>query len=150
MISQGQKSWILRRHRLMKFQNRAARICVLLSLDLNCTLKTPQRYSGASQGSASGKESTCQCWRFKRMWAWSLVGKTSWRRKWQTPPVFLPGEFHRQRSLEGYGPWGHKESDMTEGWSTQRNPVGVLLPPEGLLSLYVVHLFTRQRAIWSE
>ena len=55
-----------------------------------------------------------------------------------------------QRSLEGYGPWGHKESDMTEGWSTQRNPVGVLLPPEGLLSLYVVHLFTRQQAIWSE
>ena len=24
-----------------------------------------------------------------------------WRRKWQTTPVFLPGEFHGQRSLEG-------------------------------------------------
>ena len=80
MISQGQKSWILRGHRLMKFQNRAARIWeVLLSLGWNCTLKTPQGNSGASQGSASGKESTCQWWRFKRMWAWSLVGKTSWR-----------------------------------------------------------------------
>ena len=30
-------------------------------------------------------------------------------------PVFWPGEFHGQRSLAGYSPWGHKESDMTEG-----------------------------------
>ena len=29
-------------------------------------------------------------------------------------PVFLPGEFHAQRSLVGYSPWGHKESDTTE------------------------------------
>ena len=29
-------------------------------------------------------------------------------------PVFLPGEFHAQRSLVGYSPWGHKELDMTE------------------------------------
>ena len=28
--------------------------------------------------------------------------------------IFLPGEFHGQRSLAGYSPWGHKESDMTE------------------------------------
>ena len=38
-----------------------------------------------------------------------LLGK-----KWQPTPVFLPGEFHRQRSLVGYSPWGHKESDTTE------------------------------------
>ena len=31
-----------------------------------------------------------------------------------TVPVFLPREFHGQRSLVGYSPWGHKESDMTE------------------------------------
>ena len=24
-------------------------------------------------------------------------------------PVLLPGEFHGQRSLKGYSPWGHKE-----------------------------------------
>ena len=36
------------------------------------------------------------------------------RRKWQATPVFLPGEFHEQRSLVGYSPWGHNESDMTE------------------------------------
>ena len=29
-------------------------------------------------------------------------------------PVFLPGKSHRQRSLVGYSPWGHKESDRTE------------------------------------
>ena len=29
-------------------------------------------------------------------------------------PVFWPGESHGQRSLVGYGPWGHRESDMTE------------------------------------
>ena len=27
----------------------------------------------------------------------------------------LSGEFHGQRSLAGYSPWGHKESDTTEG-----------------------------------
>ena len=25
----------------------------------------------------------------------------------------LSGEFHGQRTLVGYSPWGHKESDMT-------------------------------------
>ena len=35
-----------------------------------------------------------------------------------TPPVFLPGEFHGQRSLAGYSPWSHEESDMTERLST--------------------------------
>ena len=29
-------------------------------------------------------------------------------------PVFLPGEFHGQRSLAGYSPWGCKELDMIE------------------------------------
>ena len=42
------------------------------------------------------------------------VGKIPWRRKWQPTPVFLPGESHGQRSLAGYSPWGHKESDTTE------------------------------------
>jgi len=45
-----------------------------------------------------------------------LMSETSW--EWQPTPVFLPGEFHGQRSLEGYSPWGHKKSDTTE-WLTQ-------------------------------
>ena len=36
------------------------------------------------------------------------VRKIPWRRKWQPTPVFLPGESHGQRSLEGYSPWGRK------------------------------------------
>ena len=28
--------------------------------------------------------------------------------------LFLLGEFHGQRSLAGYSPWGNKESDTTE------------------------------------
>ena len=42
------------------------------------------------------------------------IGKIPWRREWLPTPVFLPGESHGQRSLMGYNPWAHKESDMTE------------------------------------
>ena len=42
------------------------------------------------------------------------VGKIPWRRKWQPTPVFLPGESDGWRSLVGYNPWGHKESDRNE------------------------------------
>ena len=31
-----------------------------------------------------------------------------------THSSILPGEFHGQRSLEGYSPWSHKELDTTE------------------------------------
>ena len=37
-----------------------------------------------------------------------------WRTAWQPTPVFLPGESHGQRSLEGYNLWGHKQLDTTE------------------------------------
>ena len=43
----------------------------------------------------------------------SLGWEDPWRRKWQLTPGFLPGESHGQRSLVGYSPWAHKESDMT-------------------------------------
>ena len=42
------------------------------------------------------------------------VKKIPWSRKWQPTPVFLLGESPGQRNLEGYHPWGHKESDLTE------------------------------------
>ena len=51
------------------------------------------------------------------------VGKICWRRLWQPTPVFLPGESYGQRSLAGYSPWGHKESDMTERAGTHVVPV---------------------------
>ena len=37
-----------------------------------------------------------------------------WRRKWQSTPVLLPGEFHGWRSLVGCSPWSRKESDTTK------------------------------------
>ena len=44
------------------------------------------------------------------LWGW----KIPWRRSWQPTPVLLPGESHGQRSVADYGPWDHKESDMTQ------------------------------------
>ena len=45
------------------------------------------------------------------------VRKICWRRKWEATPIFLLGEFHGQRSLAGYSPWGHKELETTQ-WLT--------------------------------
>ena len=42
------------------------------------------------------------------------LGKILWRKEWLPTPVFLPGEFHGQRSLGGYSPLGHRELDVTE------------------------------------
>ena len=68
-------------------------------------------------GGTSGKESACQCRRLKRpgfhLW------KIPWSRAWQLTPAFLPGESHGQRYLVGYGPEGHKESDMILWLSTR-------------------------------
>ena len=43
------------------------------------------------------------------------VKKIPWRRKWQPTPVFWPGEFHGQRRLAGYNPWG---SRVRHDWGT--------------------------------
>ena len=62
-------------------------------------------------GGTSGKEFTCQ----GREYGFDpWVGKIPWRRKWKPTPVFLPGKFHRQRTLVGYSPWGCKELDTNE------------------------------------
>ena len=55
----------------------------------------------------TGKESACQA-------GDEGVGKIPWRREWLPTPVFLPGEFHGQRSLVGYIQSMGSESDTTE------------------------------------
>ena len=40
--------------------------------------------------------------------------KDAWRRAWQPIPELLPRKPHGYRSLAGYSPYGHKESDTTE------------------------------------
>ena len=44
----------------------------------------------------------------------SCIWKIPQRKEWQPTPVFLPGEFHGQRSLVGYSSWGYKESKLTK------------------------------------
>ena len=41
------------------------------------------------------------------------------RREWQPTSVLLPGKSHGERSLAGYSPWGHKDSDKTEVTNTR-------------------------------
>ena len=47
----------------------------------------------------------------------SWIGKVPWRRESLSIPEFLTGEFHEQRSLVIYTPWGHRESNTIE-WLT--------------------------------
>ena len=71
----------------------------------------------------SGRESSCQCRRRRRLRFHPWVRKIPWNRKWQPTPGFLPGESQGGRSLVGYSPWGCKEPVMTQWLSThyQRN-----------------------------
>ena len=54
-------------------------------------------------------------------WFDPWVGKIPWRRTWQPISVFLLENPHRQRSLAGYSPWGHKKSDTTKQLSTAQH-----------------------------
>ena len=42
------------------------------------------------------------------------VRKIPWRREWLPTLVFMPGESHGHQSIEGYWPWGPKESYVTK------------------------------------
>ena len=45
----------------------------------------------------------------------SCIGKIPWRRECLPTPVFLPEEFHEQRSLGSYSPWDLR---VSHGWVT--------------------------------
>ena len=60
----------------------------------------------------SGEELPCQCRRYERGRFDPWVRKIC-RRAWQPTLVSLPGESHGHRSLGGYSPRGHEESDTT-------------------------------------
>ena len=62
----------------------------------------------------SGKETTCQCRRYKRHRFNLLAGKIPWSRKWQPTLVLLPGTFHGEKNPAGHSPWSGEESDMTK------------------------------------
>ena len=60
---------------------------------------------------SDGKESACNS---GDLGFSPWVGKIHCGREWLPTPLFLPGEFHGQRTLAGYSPWGCKELDMTK------------------------------------
>ena len=57
----------------------------------------------------------------RETWVQSLDWEDPLEKEWQPIPVFLPGEFHGQRRLFGYSPWGCKESDITYTIYSQRS-----------------------------
>ena len=55
------------------------------------------------------KEVRMQCWAMA-----DFCQQMHWERKWQSIPVFLPGESQGRGSLVGCRLWGLTELDMTE------------------------------------
>ena len=94
----------------------------------------------------SDKESICQWRRHKRCSFDPWVRKIPWSRKWQPTPLFLLAKFHEQRSLVGYSPWGHKESDTAEHTHTHTHiqPLEV----SSVVSLYLGHLVLAHCLWW--
>ena len=76
-----------------------------------------------------------------RTWFNSWVRKIPWRREWQPTPVFLPGEFHGQRSMAGYSSWGCKESDTTEQLTLSWNPQKGMLQTVKLEKLLAINFW---------
>ena len=83
-------------------------LCQMATPKLKASSDTKQQIP-LCYGSAD-KESTCNA---QEMWVQSLGQEDPLEKEMQPTPVSLPGKFHGQRSLVGYSPWGHKESDMT-------------------------------------
>ena len=71
------------------------------------------------------------------------VGKIPWRRKWQPPPVLLPGKSHGRRNLVGYSPWGRR---VGHDWATSLSLSSVSTTLFLKKSLHL--LFTNTR-VWS-
>ena len=79
-------------------------VCLSLIFFIQSSLSTKNYYQLLCDryhtGLPGGKESTCQCRRRGfEPWVRKIF---PWGRKWQPTPVFLPGESHGRRSLEGY------------------------------------------------
>ena len=107
----------------VKSESEASQSCLTLSDLLGCSLPGSSVH-GVFQArvlewvplpslpsGTSGKESTCQCRRYKRHRFNPWVRKIPLSRKWQPVPVFLTEKSHGQKNLAGYSPWGHKEAE---------------------------------------
>ena len=111
-VTRGQKKKIAVFKPGSRFPPNTGSTCILI-LDFAAS-KTVRNIYCLSQGFPwwlSWYRICLQC-RRPRFHPWAK--KIPWRKGWLSTPVFLPGDFHGQRSLVGYSPWGHKEPDMTE------------------------------------
>ena len=86
-----------------------------------CYRLSPHRLPGG----ARGKEPTRQYRRLQKGGFNPWVRKILWRRAQQPTPVFLPGESHGQRTLEGYSPQGHRDLNMSEVTQQQQQHICV-------------------------
>ena len=107
---------------VLGIQVQSAREHFVIKLHTECKEKTPTKmqlfallftdyYSGLSWWLR--RQTICPLCERCRFDSW--VRRIPWRREWLPTPVFLPGEFHGQKSLAGYSSWGPKEMDTTEG-----------------------------------
>ena len=78
---------------------------------IKATLATALALPAGFPGSSDSKESVCNAGDASSL---PGLGRSPEEGNGQPIPVFLPGEFHGERSLVGYSSWGHKESDVTE------------------------------------
>ena len=68
------------------------------------------------------------------------LGRFLWRREWQSTPVFLPGEFHGQRSLAGYIQlmWSQR---VRHSWATTTHTQKELIVGTEPSSLYLLTIY---------
>ena len=96
----------------------------------------------------SGKESVCQCRRCRSLGFNSWVGGRRWRRKWQSTPVFLLGEYCGQGSLAGCSLLGSQRmgQDLTaepqQQMSRAQLRVGLQFPVAPFLSSSLSFIFS--------
>ena len=88
---------------LLKKQAKSVLESVLLYKNWNTVMATEYKFF-------PGYRIYPQC---RRLWFNLWVRNILWRRKWQPTPEFLLGKAHGWRSLAGYSPWGHQESNTT-------------------------------------
>ena len=78
-------------------------------------------------------------------WVPALGREDPQRREWQPIPVFLPADFHGQRSLAGHRPWGCNESDTTQ--HACPGPYGSKHHSERSVNIYSMSGFTLLRTL---
>ena len=83
-------------------------MCASLNCDVKVSFREKPKFTETYQKASLMAQSVKNLPAMQETW----VRKIPWRS--EPTPVFVPGELHGQRSLAGYSPQGHKESDTPE------------------------------------